>query len=340
MLDDNVHSRATDTDPGNDLEIIDRCPMCKSSECHVAADRAIDLNYGRDDGQFSFLRCQACRSVWLRERPVGARLGRAYQGYYTHADPDNGDHHGSLKSMIRNAYIRSRYGRGPGVAARAMTAVAGLAGKNFQGIDRLYRFAPKAPAKVLDYGCGSGAYLLRLWPLGHELQGLEYDPQLIGGLAEHGIPVGDVSQIDDHHWHDEFDHISLAHVLEHVPDPHALLERLFRWLKPGGTLFVELPNGGSLGLDIFGRQWRCLETPRHFVMPSRQAMVEAFLKAGFVSPQQYVDQTIRAVMWRNSLATCPDEERPAAAAAVAAAGAQTPDNTEYLTFVATKPGAR
>ncbi|ANK12040.1 hypothetical protein A9D12_02825 [Erythrobacter neustonensis] len=224
--------------------------------------------------------------------------------------------------------------------ARAMSIVARLTNKNFQGIDRLYRFAPKAPAKVLDYGCGSGAYLLLLRPLGHELQGLEYDPQLIDGLSKHGIPVGNVAQIDEQRWHEEFDHISLAHVLEHVPDPHALLARLFRWLKPGGTLFVELPNGGSRGLDIFGRQWRCLETPRHFVIPSRQAMVDALLTTGFVRPMQYVDPTIRAVMWRNSLASCGGEEQLAAAAAVAAAGAETCEDTEYLTFVATKPEAQ
>ncbi|MFO0008530.1 MAG: class I SAM-dependent methyltransferase, partial [Betaproteobacteria bacterium] len=40
----------------------------------------------------------------------------------------------------------------------------------------------------------------------------------------------------------EFDLITLFHVLEHLPDPGAGLARLAGWLKPGGHLYVEVPN--------------------------------------------------------------------------------------------------
>jgi SAM-dependent methyltransferase len=40
----------------------------------------------------------------------------------------------------------------------------------------------------------------------------------------------------------EFDLITIFHVLEHVPDPRAALARLSAWLRPGGHLYVEVPN--------------------------------------------------------------------------------------------------
>ncbi len=43
-----------------------------------------------------------------------------------------------------------------------------------------------------------------------------------------------------------FDAIIASHVLEHVADPVALLERLRNWLAPGGRLLVVVPNRESL----------------------------------------------------------------------------------------------
>ncbi len=45
---------------------------------------------------------------------------------------------------------------------------------------------------------------------------------------------------------ERFDLIVMGFVLEHVRDPVVLLARVRRWLKPGGRLFVAVPNGESL----------------------------------------------------------------------------------------------
>jgi len=39
-----------------------------------------------------------------------------------------------------------------------------------------------------------------------------------------------------------FDLIRLSHVLEHMRDPVASLQRLRGWLRPGGVLYIEVPN--------------------------------------------------------------------------------------------------
>lgn len=43
-----------------------------------------------------------------------------------------------------------------------------------------------------------------------------------------------------------FNSIIMEHILEHVDEPVALLERVKCWLAPGGKLFLGVPNGGSI----------------------------------------------------------------------------------------------
>lgn len=45
---------------------------------------------------------------------------------------------------------------------------------------------------------------------------------------------------------ERFDHIGMGFVLEHVDDPGLILRRFARFLKPGGTTFVAVPNCESL----------------------------------------------------------------------------------------------
>jgi len=44
----------------------------------------------------------------------------------------------------------------------------------------------------------------------------------------------------------QFDSIIMEHILEHVDEPIALLERVKSWLAPGGKLFLGVPNGNSI----------------------------------------------------------------------------------------------
>ncbi len=322
------------------LELSSQCLFCGSSHFDEEACGVEDFFFKSDEGRFDYLRCCNCGSLWLRNRPYGARLLRAYSRYYTHAERSTGGAERSgFAGKLRKAYIRDRFARSAGLADALIGTALRLAGYNTAGIDEQFRFAPKAPAKVLDYGCGSGEYLLRLYPLGHELHGAEYDPQLVGSLADRGIRVADVANLQDDHWGAEFDHITLAHVLEHVPDPLALLRRLLGWLKPGGTLYLEVPNGGASGLAIFGRYWRGLEAPRHFALPTRRALYAALRDAGFGAITQHINANARRWVWAESLEASPAANRGALSSAMAAAPAETADNAEFLTVLARKPGA-
>jgi SAM-dependent methyltransferase len=60
-----------------------------------------------------------------------------------------------------------------------------------------------------------------------------------------------------------FDVITMWHVLEHLPDPRAALDRAASLLRPGGTVIVSVPNNDSLQARLGGDTWLHLDIARH-----------------------------------------------------------------------------
>lgn len=319
------------------LEKVPQCLFCGSDKFAREYENVLDLFFSADLGNFTYLRCQGCQSLWLENRPVGARLAKAYSSYYTHSAPRPTTNRKGLHGLRWSGYVRSRFAAKSSLLDDMIAKISELAGLDNSYIEEKHRFAPKAPAKILDYGCGSGEYLLVMQSLGYSVEGAEFDPHLLTDLAQRGIKIADVAAIDDNQWQNEFDHITLSHVLEHVPNPLALLHRLFAWLKPGGTLFVEVPSADATGLEIFGTYWRGLEAPRHFSLPSRVAMIAALEQSGFVLDRQQISITARPLVWDISVSAVPESDSPRFKAAMAAAPSETLTNAEFLTFVARRP---
>lgn len=93
--------------------------------------------------------------------------------------------------------------------------------------------------RVLEVGAGGGWNLLAFQQSGAEVLGLDYSATLGELGREHGIPmiVGGLDVCEG-----LFDVIILSHVLEHFLDPRAELLRLRDHLRPGGVLYIEVPN--------------------------------------------------------------------------------------------------
>jgi SAM-dependent methyltransferase len=112
---------------------------------------------------------------------------------------------------------------------------------------RLWRLVaevlPPPPARVLDIGCGTGALSLAIAQAGHDVTAIDPDPTAIE-LAErsaHRAPPGRLAyhRSDVATWvADEacFDVVVTSRTLHHVSEPAHALERIRRWLRPGGQL--------------------------------------------------------------------------------------------------------
>jgi SAM-dependent methyltransferase len=78
------------------------------------------------------------------------------------------------------------------------------------------------------------------------------------------------------------DAVVLWHVLEHMDDPLATLERLGSWLRPGGTLLVGVPNAASAQARIAGPGWLHFDAPRHRVHLTPDGLTRLLARAGMV----------------------------------------------------------
>jgi len=114
-----------------------------------------------------------------------------------------------------------------------------------------------ARARVLDDGCGIGAYVERLRPLAREVWGLDFEPErvreaarrlgperLVVGAGE-ALPFADASF-----------HLVLSNeVIEHVRDDRLAVAEMVRVLRPGGRAVIFCPNRWY-PVEQHGMYWR------------------------------------------------------------------------------------
>jgi 2-polyprenyl-3-methyl-5-hydroxy-6-metoxy-1,4-benzoquinol methylase len=115
--------------------------------------------------------------------------------------------------------------------------------------EALKSFVP-APAKILDYGCGTGDIAAALATKGYDVVGRDVSASMIAkARAIHGASGAQFSVIDPSRAQADvnlggeiFDAIVCSSVLEYVEDLPGSLNSLAAALKPGGWLLATVPN--------------------------------------------------------------------------------------------------
>lgn len=113
--------------------------------------------------------------------------------------------------------------------------------------------------KVLDVGSGCGELLVAARQEGLEATGLEVSDSMIGfARAQNGVELKKMT-IEEAaaNWPQAFDGVILNAVLEHVYNPDSMIEAASRLLKPGGLLYIDVPNEPNL-LTRIGNGWNRL----------------------------------------------------------------------------------
>jgi len=94
--------------------------------------------------------------------------------------------------------------------------------------------------KILDFGCGNGAFMATAAAAGFACEGVELDPEMRArAAANSGCPVASLEEVEA--TGDRYDAVHLGDVLEHLPDPAGMMARLRPLLAEGGLFFVEGP---------------------------------------------------------------------------------------------------
>jgi 2-polyprenyl-3-methyl-5-hydroxy-6-metoxy-1,4-benzoquinol methylase len=190
---------------------LERCPLCAGDLAH---GWDMDFRGHRID------RCRRCDVRFMNPRYSDAWL-HAFYGAYEASGSKPGE--------------RTRWRARPEVRR---------AGKE-RALELIAAYRPVGT--ILLVGCGDGLEIEIARAKGWTVQGLEVDAAVAERLrACYAVPIAAASA---EHWQwppAAFDAIYADQVLEHMKDPLRFLTAAAAALRPGGVLFVAVPNIGSL----------------------------------------------------------------------------------------------
>ncbi len=203
-----------------------------------------------DRGETDFQRCADCGLVLRVPMPTAAQLDAIYAALYGGEQIRSGRTNQESGSFALEQYA-----------------------------NHLVAHELKPGMRLLDYGCGSGALLEMLRQRGVDAIGLETSAGARAFCREQrGF---DVHAALDEVAPASVDLITMIEVIEHLIDPHAVLEQVRTRLKPGGRLFVTTPNRRSLRARLDGGHWREATKKFHVVLFDDSSLARLLEATGF-----------------------------------------------------------
>jgi SAM-dependent methyltransferase len=206
-----------------------------------------DWNFSNVSESAEMHRCSKCGSLFPNRFPDEDSIALAYSTYYTIQS------NRSLVIRLRRSVLDLLQGR---IICRSL---------------------PKRVKHVLDFGCGSGAWLTQMKVMRPELDlaGTDLVQPNFRPLSFRWIPLDKISENRE-----LFDWITLSHVIEHLHDPRKVLQELVACLAPGGSIWIATPNAHSYLFSSLNGRARDADFPRHRQIFSRQAMTHLLQECG------------------------------------------------------------
>ncbi len=211
------------------------CPFCKSAKTDLVARKNLILHLRK---------CQVCGLMfrWPKETP------------------------GFNEKFYQNSYREVSFT----TELPDQTTLDGFIAKNFAGspkdfadqIGVLKTFLPQG--RVLDFGCSWGYGIYQLKQAGYDAFGFEISrPRAELGRRQLGVEILDKLEDLQHIPSQSVDGIFASHVLEHLISLKEIFELFARILKPGGVVFIMVPNSGGKKARDLGIRWQAMINEKH-----------------------------------------------------------------------------
>ena len=126
---------------------------------------------------------------------------------------------------------------------------------------------------LLDVGAGTGDFLKMANERGWEVYGMEPNQKAASLASQKGIVLKDsLKEFKG----EQFDVVTLWHVLEHIPNLEETVELLTDLVKSNGALIIAVPNFKSFDAEHYGKFWAAYDVPRHLWHFSKTSIQKIF----------------------------------------------------------------
>ena len=231
------------------------CPNCGSGDISFILSAKDNTVSGEE---FEIWECKNCSIRFTQNIPDQENIARYYQSekYISHSDTNEG--------LVNKLYHLVR--------KRTLLKKQNL----------VEHSTKKKHGSILDLGAGTGAFLNTMQLAGWDSVGLEPDTTARKKARElYGLNLKESNELFSLA-SDNFDAITLWHVLEHVHQLHEYVIKFRELLKKDGKLFIAVPNFTSKDAATYKKYWAAYDVPRHLYHFSPKSMEILLNTHGFI----------------------------------------------------------
>ena len=264
-------------------ETVENCPNCGGTNFRPWC-RAYDRSCRVSRQEFTYSRCRECGVVFLSSRPFESDAHKFYPADYGPYQPA-----GATLTETKGLPVVERKPAFPFIKKALLRLIRGLNGVTRrlspdslpEDIHKFY-LPEREGARLLDFGCGTDAFLNHARDQGWATLGMDVSPHTIDRVRRSGheallISPGVWKELPDN----SVDLVRMNHVLEHLYDPGETLAAVRSKMRAGGKLHIAVPNPQSFAAKVFRSRWWPLECPRHVILFSPAALKKFLAGAGF-----------------------------------------------------------
>lgn len=216
------------------LETLENCPVCAS---HNFEEEVVAKDHTVSQEKFRIVKCQNCGFLFTNPRPSEKAIAKYYDSdaYISHSNTKKGVIN-KIYHIVRKRALKSK-----------LKLINSLSERG----------------KILDAGCAIGAFLEVCQKDTWQVAGIEPDTSA-RKIAQNTLNINIYESILEADFADnEFQMITLWHVLEHIHQLDASIEKLKKWLAPKASLLIAVPNANAHEKNKFGAFWAAYDVPRH-----------------------------------------------------------------------------
>lgn len=222
------------------------CPLCGASpdDAHV-----IFIKFG-----FHYRRCNTCSVTYVSPMLNEKALLKSYQ-----QSDFNDNWMRTLMGEVEQNFNRPKFELG----IQQIEETTGTRGR------------------LLELGSAVGQFLEISKDAGWQVHGIEFNSVGAEYCRKNGLEISQEPLLDDSFPAESFDAVAMWEVLEHIIDPRQIINAAAKVIRPGGAIFIVVPNVNALAAQIMQEHCNMFRGTAHLTMFNSATLGHLLQEEGF-----------------------------------------------------------